>query len=64
MKVAALVPLLRREPRPLRFEVEDRAKAEKPFARRRIFGDGGGLPEPPAALTSSVMWASQSSVGR
>jgi hypothetical protein len=49
-KLTAFVPLLRRKTRPLRFELEDRAKAEKPFARRRIFGDGGGLPKPSAAV--------------
>jgi hypothetical protein len=52
LNLATFVPLARRETAPLRFEFENRAKAEEPFAGRGIFGDGGGLPEPSAAVST------------
>src|SRR5690606_28695913 len=50
VELSAVVPLLRRKTGPPCFQLEDRAKSKQTFARRRIFGDGGGLPEPPAAV--------------
>lgn len=40
LKLPAFMPLLRRETCPLFLQLEDGAKAEEPFARPYVFGDG------------------------